>query len=731
MSPAPPTPTSALAGVADAEPGVPPPPPPSRGGSPSPRGPKRGAATHQGLRTSEPDVTQPGRPTAARLALRITPAEGDESVGRVGDAPSTLEAGTNTIGGDRLCSVRLRGAGVRPLHCVITIGPQGAVAHRWAGATLLNGQPFAASPLAVGDRLQVASVEMVVVALPGSPEPPGGSLCGPSTAVLRARRATAVHASLGVARTRTIDPSDPDRRRVRVLVRALRKERIRRREAAEQAAEQQRRAERLAESLTAAESAWDNHRELREALASVRLELAASDAARGHAEAEAKRLADLRDTSDALRADRDEALQAAQAAEARLDKTQTELTDCRCELDDRLTDLEQLSKQLVDRQAELDRLDAEVSRLETHVEALQTARAPRACDAGGDGTDGQRGQDADTADASAPPPAAEATTAESWLASFAEGIGGDESGVGARPQAERDQPPTEPGSGPPPGDGATADASPADAAGGAPDAERRDADRADLTGEIDGLLRAEQPATAAPESFLEKHAGLLAADADNASHTDAQPPAAATAPTPDRPPESGGSVAIGSSAEGADVDGSVEDYMAELMQRIRGGVQCEPPLVSLGVTADAGRASDARRSVEASPDPFSVAMAPTPPVPADAITDLGELRRGPAPEHAHDMSALRELANSSARSAIGEAEKRKNRKQATANLMIAGLALACAAYLGATAPALASLQIVGGLAGFGWAAFWVVQTLRHTAAAGKSAAVSRVDLDAA
>ncbi len=68
-----------------------------------------------------------------------------------------------TIGGGQSCTLRLSDTDVRPLHCLVTRGPDGLVVRRWSDGTLLNGDVFSEAPLAVGDRLAIGPIELELV----------------------------------------------------------------------------------------------------------------------------------------------------------------------------------------------------------------------------------------------------------------------------------------------------------------------------------------------------------------------------------------------------------------------------------------------------------------------------------------------------------------------------------------------------------------------------------------
>jgi hypothetical protein len=74
-----------------------------------------------------------------------------------------LKAPKCTIGSAANCTLRLRARGVAPLHCLILRGPGGAVVRRWSPDTLLNHQAFTDAALSPSDRLSVGPVELEVL----------------------------------------------------------------------------------------------------------------------------------------------------------------------------------------------------------------------------------------------------------------------------------------------------------------------------------------------------------------------------------------------------------------------------------------------------------------------------------------------------------------------------------------------------------------------------------------
>jgi chromosome segregation ATPase len=93
---------------------------------------------------------------ADKLALRVV---SKEHHGR----EFSLQGAKCSVGSARGCTLRLRGAGVGPLHCLILRGAGGTIIRRRSPRTLLNGAPFDDAPLRPGDRLQVGPVELEIV----------------------------------------------------------------------------------------------------------------------------------------------------------------------------------------------------------------------------------------------------------------------------------------------------------------------------------------------------------------------------------------------------------------------------------------------------------------------------------------------------------------------------------------------------------------------------------------
>ncbi|TWT42854.1 FHA domain-containing protein [Botrimarina hoheduenensis] len=70
---------------------------------------------------------------------------------------ATIGATPLTIGAGPRCTLRLPGAGLRPLHCVVSLESGRLMARRWASNTWLNDEEFNEAELTSGDRLRIGS----------------------------------------------------------------------------------------------------------------------------------------------------------------------------------------------------------------------------------------------------------------------------------------------------------------------------------------------------------------------------------------------------------------------------------------------------------------------------------------------------------------------------------------------------------------------------------------------
>lgn len=85
----------------------------------------------------------------------------------------TVRSPKCSIGSHESCTLRLKAADLRPVHCWVMRGANGAWVRRWSQQTLLNGQGFEAAPLRVGDRLRFGAIELELIDI--RPEPPASA----------------------------------------------------------------------------------------------------------------------------------------------------------------------------------------------------------------------------------------------------------------------------------------------------------------------------------------------------------------------------------------------------------------------------------------------------------------------------------------------------------------------------------------------------------------------------
>jgi hypothetical protein len=118
-------------------------------------------------------------PALGEIVLRVRGTSRDGQIVR-------LRSPKCTIGSARHCTLRLAAHGVQPLHCLILRGNRGMLVRRWAPGTLLNGRGFTDAELAPGDCLSIGPIELEVLQCDGSPATrsrapsPTSSPAGPS-----------------------------------------------------------------------------------------------------------------------------------------------------------------------------------------------------------------------------------------------------------------------------------------------------------------------------------------------------------------------------------------------------------------------------------------------------------------------------------------------------------------------------------------------------------------------
>lgn len=155
-------------------------------------------------------------------------------------------------------------------------------------------------------------------------------------------------------------------------------------------------------------------------------------------------------------------------------------------------------------------------------------------------------------------------------------------------------------------------------------------------------------------------------------------------------------------------DDSIESYMERLMQRVRGSDNTPPTQTSVKPTFGAPAAPAAEKSVE-SPKPVAApAVVPEPVQPGEYVP------RSAAPEQGVNLAAMRELANTAARSAIKTHAKRRGLERALAKAIGLGVTLVLSLVLTYWAVGQGLWLAAGAaFAGFVVSTVWGFQALRH------------------
>lgn len=179
-----------------------------------------------------------------------------------------------------------------------------------------------------------------------------------------------------------------------------------------------------------------------------------------------------------------------------------------------------------------------------------------------------------------------------------------------------------------------------------------------------------------PTSFLERYSHMFKDDT-----------------TPPEPPPRPAPV-VAEPAVASEDEESVEQYMANLLGRMRGTASAESSTV---VTEPATRTKVEEKPAEVHVEPMQ---------------SLDEMKAATvAPEQASDIVAMRALANESARHAIGVHTARTLRRKAKTRAVISLLGAAVGFYLLLLAPSWQSLQFVAGCAAAIAALYWGRLTL--------------------
>lgn len=202
------------------------------------------------------------------------------------------------------------------------------------------------------------------------------------------------------------------------------------------------------------------------------------------------------------------------------------------------------------------------------------------------------------------------------------------------------------------------------------------------------------PASETP-SFYERYAHLLPPDEDEAGD---MAPAIEQPSTP-----AFGSVAepvsVAKDPTDHDEDESIDDYLRQMMERIRGGPAGAAPVV----------APEPAPTPEPAEEP--AAEAPSAPVAAEPTPVVEPWLPRDAPEKTADIDSLRAVANASARNAFVTADSNETRETALRQVIVAAVAAGCGLVACVTAPTLVGWRSAIGVAGILIGAKLATQTL--------------------
>lgn len=668
------------------------------------------------------DLAPPARRPPGRdpLTMRITGGGLDGRVVR-------LRSPKCTVGSGSRCTLRLLGAGIRPLHCLIVRADRGTFIRRWSPDTRLNGRSFQDAALCAGDRLTVGPLHLEVlpdeaertasdpfdsaVAVPSEGTTGTDSTQGEATGGSESTESSTEDATLHSLR----DKIATQRKRARGLVEALRTSRRQREEAAaaahvsdatgdalrDQITTQRKRVRGLVEALRASRR---QEQELTAEIDAGRMAQQQAEERLGQISSEAGE-ADHRTTAlqarlEVLEQERDRLVEQYETAqqelqqlrESRVEDAPASDANRSPEADGQAADLDALQARIHELSAELEahkeRERALITQLKLAKER-QTALRQRIQEVSSEQADRSSEVDARLA---------ELEREKQEIADLRGEFQQERDRLAAERSAwerERSQEPSP--------DDDHAAALPPEASG--KEAEAAIAHLRDLSLWSESASRAEEPeappspaappASGAPVSFLEQYAPHLLEEEPADAPTSPQAEA-------DSPPK-------------ADDDESLSEYMAKLMQRVRGD---EAP------SAAGSRKPDPQRTGPASPPsqsatPAKVATEPTHPKSVDPDADpqaepapfrLQDIKRpGTLPERSGNFAAMRELANESAHSAISKYRVRRVVRDTVTTLISGGICLGTgitALYLAAE---LQSAATVGGAAGLLLAAYLFIR----------------------
>lgn len=175
-------------------------------------------------------------------------------------------------------------------------------------------------------------------------------------------------------------------------------------------------------------------------------------------------------------------------------------------------------------------------------------------------------------------------------------------------------------------------------------------------------------ATEEPTSFIDKYRHLLKDDAEGAAPSESQPSRMMLDDEFLSPAKAAQHV-----SPADDSDDALEAYMAGMMQRMR-GVSSTPAHVGAAIVTP-------MRPVESTPLPSTSSQPLSDESPSDEPFDIESMKQGRRPAASTDLAAMREIANSSARSAIATHRKRRTAESTVGKVIVAVIALATSAGL--------------------------------------------------
>jgi hypothetical protein len=149
-----------------------------------------------------------------------------------------------------------------------------------------------------------------------------------------------------------------------------------------------------------------------------------------------------------------------------------------------------------------------------------------------------------------------------------------------------------------------------------------------------------------------------------------------------------------------DDSAALEAYMANMMKRVRGEVSSDSvvPPVPRDSSADSASFSNPVARMQTLTERVSIPLAlETPESETETLIDLNELKQSSQkPPLPTSLSAMRELANSSARQAIAKHRKRRHFEGALSKMLVSGIAGVTAAYMLLTADNYLSTYFLAG-----------------------------------